>query len=104
MFHSDRVLWMCGGHKAVEGVTRNVKTAGEVEPCRLEVKAQAPIRKFAAMKDLVATIDCLVSEMKKKCTSLSGLFERSDAMVRLRLHLTQDHIVYGLKQSRLIFL
>jgi hypothetical protein len=42
---------------------------------------QAPIRKFSAMKDLVATIDCLVNEMKKKCPTLSGLFERSDAMV-----------------------
>jgi hypothetical protein len=73
---------MCGGHKkAVDGVTRTIKTAGEVEPCRLEVKAQAPIRKFAAMKDLVATIDCLVYEMKKKCASLEGLFDRSDAMV-----------------------
>ena len=78
---------MCGGHKAVEGVTRNVKTVGEVEPCRLEVKAQAPIRKFAAMKDLVSTIDCLVNEMKKKCGSLSGIFERSDAMVRENIHL-----------------
>jgi hypothetical protein len=65
----------------VEGITRNVKTAGEVEPCRLEVKAQAPIRKFAAMKDLVASIDCLVGEMSKKCSTLSGLYERSDAMV-----------------------
>jgi hypothetical protein len=64
-----------------------VKTAGEVEPCRLEVKAQAPIRKFAAMKDLVSTIDCLVNEMKKKCGSLSGIFERSDAMVRENIHL-----------------
>ena len=72
---------MCGGHKAVEGVSRTVRTAGEVEPCRLEVKAQAPIRKFAAMRDLVSTIDCLVHEMKKKTNSLSGLFERSDAMV-----------------------
>lgn len=54
-----------------------------MEPCRLDVKAQAPIRKFQAIKDLVNTIDCLVYEMKKKCGSLSGLFERSDAMVRL---------------------
>ena len=59
------------------------RTSGEVEPCRLDVKAQAPIRKFQAMKDLVSTIDCLVYEMKKKCGSLSGLFERSDAMVSL---------------------
>jgi hypothetical protein len=70
-------------HKAPEGVTRNIKTAGDVEPCRLEVKAQAPIRKFAAMKDLLATVDCLVYEMKKKCSTLSGLFERSDAMVSI---------------------
>lgn len=26
---------------------------GEIEPCKLEVKKQAPIRRFAAMKELV---------------------------------------------------
>lgn len=81
------------GHKPVEGITRNVKTAGDVEPCRLDVKAQAPIRKFAAMKDLVATVDCLVYEMKKKCSSLGGLFERSDAMVDTAARLSLIYLI-----------
>jgi hypothetical protein len=47
---------MCGGHNSGApggGVTRSVRTIGEIEPCKLEVKAQAPIRKFAAMRELV---------------------------------------------------
>ena len=46
---------MCGGHStaAPEGVSRAVRTIGEIEPCKLEVKAQAPIRRFAAMRELV---------------------------------------------------
>lgn len=46
---------MCGGHSsaAPEGVSRTIRTIGEIEPCKLEVKKQAPIRKFAAMKELV---------------------------------------------------
>jgi hypothetical protein len=49
----DRVLWMCGGHKsAVEeaGITRTVEAYGEIEPCRLEIKAVARIQKFLGMK------------------------------------------------------
>ena len=55
----DRVLWMCGGHQgmAPEGVTRHVKTKGELEPCKLNVKAHAPMRKFAALKELVGNCD-----------------------------------------------
>ena len=34
----DKVLWMCGAHRsAPEGVTRHVKTKGELEPCKLKV-------------------------------------------------------------------
>mmetsp|Transcript_21655 Transcript_21655/g.31517 ORF Transcript_21655/g.31517 Transcript_21655/m.31517 type:complete len:738 (-) Transcript_21655:120-2333(-) len=81
----DRVLWMCGGHTstAPEGVSRTVRTIGEVEPCRLEVKAAAPIKRFAAMKELVASVDKLVFEMKEKCQSLAGIYERSDAMLAI---------------------
>lgn len=81
----DRVLWMCGGHNstAPEGVSRTVRTIGEIEPCRLEVKAQAPIKSFKAMKELVAIIDKLVFSMKDKCPSLAGIYERSDAMLSI---------------------
>jgi hypoxia-inducible factor prolyl hydroxylase len=81
----DKVLWMCGGHNstAPEGVTRTVRTIGEIEPCRLEIKAQAPIKSFKAMKELVATIDKLVYSMKEKCPSLGGIYERSDAMLSI---------------------
>lgn len=33
---------------------------GEIEPCKLEVKKQAPIRRFAAMKELVGKIKNVV--------------------------------------------
>jgi hypoxia-inducible factor prolyl hydroxylase len=82
----DKVLWMCGGHlhrASPEGLTRTVKTHGEIEPCRLEVKAKAPIRRFAAMKELIISIDKLVFELKEKCPTLSGLYERSDAMLTI---------------------
>jgi Rps23 Pro-64 3,4-dihydroxylase Tpa1-like proline 4-hydroxylase len=78
----DKVLWMCGGHRAApEGVTRHVKTKGEIEPCKLDVKAKAPMRKFAAMKELITAIDKLVDELKLNVDSLSGIYERSDAML-----------------------
>jgi hypothetical protein len=51
IFRGDRVLWMCGAHKAApEGVTRHIRTKGELEPCELKVKAHAPMRKFSALK------------------------------------------------------
>jgi hypothetical protein len=31
----------------------SIVVTGEIEPCKLEVKAKAPIRRFAAMKELV---------------------------------------------------
>lgn len=77
---------MCGGHlhhTSPEGLTRSIKTHGEIEPCRLDVKAKAPIRRFAAMKELVNTIDKLIFEMKEKCPTLAGLYERSDAMLAI---------------------
>eukprot|EP01038_Epipyxis_sp_PR26KG_P009498 gene9498-12795_t len=80
----DRVLWLCGGHNTApesQGVTRVIKTIGEIEPCKLEVKASAPIRRFAAIKELVAASDKLVEELKLKVEKLSGIFERSDAML-----------------------
>ena len=78
----DKVLWMCGGHtySAPEGVTRHVKTKGELEPCKLKVKAHAPVRKFAAIKETVQAIDGLIAEMRGKIPELSGIYERSDAM------------------------
>ena len=79
----DKVIWMCGGHKggAPEGVTRVVKTAGEIEPCRLEAKARAPMRKFAALKELVNSCDRLMDELKLVVPDVNGVYERSDAML-----------------------
>lgn len=79
----DKVIWMCGGHKsgAPEGMTRVVKTAGEIEPCRLEAKARAPMRKFSALKELVAACDRLMDELKLVVPDVSGVYDRSDAML-----------------------
>lgn len=78
----DKVLWMCGGHSysAPEGITRHVKTKGELEPCKLKAKAHAPVRKFAAIKETVEAIDGLIAEMRGKVPDLTGIYERSDAM------------------------
>ena len=80
----DKVIWMCGGHNhrmAVEGMSRVVKTKGEIEPCKIEAKARAPMRKFNAMKEVVGMCDQLMDEMKKKVSRLSGVYERSDVML-----------------------
>lgn len=66
---------------APEGESRAVRTIGEIEPCKLEVKAAAPIRKFTAMKDLLSAIDTLVDQLKTSVPQLSGVYERSDAML-----------------------
>ena len=82
----DKVLWMCGGHtlqQAPEGMSRTVKTLGEIEPCKLDVKAAAPIRKFHGMKEVMNAIDKFVFELKEHCPSLSGVFERTDAMLTI---------------------
>jgi Rps23 Pro-64 3,4-dihydroxylase Tpa1-like proline 4-hydroxylase len=82
----DRVLWMCGGHtleKAPEGVSRTVRTYGEIEPCRMDIKAAAPVRKFHALKELMTAVDKFVYELKNYCPSISGVFERTDAMLTI---------------------
>jgi hypothetical protein len=48
------------------GASRTIKTAGDIEPCRLEVKKAAPIKRFLAMKELVQSVDKLIDEMKSK--------------------------------------
>ena len=82
----DKVLWMCGGRShrfAIDGVSRTVATHGEIEPCKLEVKAQAPIRKFNALRELMTICDGMVEELKGHIESLSGIFDRSDAMLTI---------------------
>ena len=38
---------MCGAHQsAPEGVSRVVDMIGEIEPCNLQLKAQAPLRRL----------------------------------------------------------
>lgn len=80
----DKVLWMCGAHTAApEGMSRVIKTHGEVEPCKLEIKAAAPIRKFHGIKELLNACDKLMEEMKPRVKALNGIYERSDAMLAI---------------------
>jgi hypothetical protein len=80
----DKVIWMCGGHDsrtAPEGVSRKVKTKGDIEPCRLEAKARAPMRKFSALKEAIKACDALVDEMKTIVPAMEKIYSRSDAML-----------------------
>ncbi len=77
----DKVLWMCGAHNAPEGVSRVVKTKGEIEPCKLEIKAQSAIKNFIGLKELVHTVDNFIDHLKPNVANLSGIYERSDAML-----------------------
>ena len=82
----DRVLWMCGGHltqRAPEGISRVVRTQGEIEPCRLDIKQHAPIRKFHGLRELTAAIDKFVYELRNYSDEISGVYERSDAMMAI---------------------
>lgn len=80
----DRVLFMCGGNNgSPEGVSRKVTTIGEIEPCKLNIKAVSPIRRFIALRELISACDKLVDEMKLHVKELSGVYERSDAMLAI---------------------
>lgn len=79
----DKVLWMCGAHNAPEGVSRSVKTKGEIEPCKLEIKAQSAIKNFIGLKELVHTVDNFIDHLKPNVANLSGIYERSDAMLAI---------------------
>ena len=76
----DKVLWMCGGHMEnqrlyKDGISqRPVRSVGEIEPCKLEIKAQAPIRKFNAIKDALAAVDTLVSSLKDRMPQMTGVY------------------------------
>jgi hypothetical protein len=81
----DKVLWVCGGHRTgggveQQGLSRNIDHYGQIEPCRLEVKAQAPIRQFMAMRELLHAVDKLVDGLKAANPLLKDIYERSDAM------------------------
>lgn len=76
-------------HYAPEGVSRVIKTIGEIEPCKLEVKASAPIRKFSALKESITIFDKFIEELKQ-CqdkdydnTTIHSIYERSDAMLSI---------------------
>jgi hypoxia-inducible factor (prolyl hydroxylase) len=80
----DKVLWLCGGHTAApEGISRVVQQIGEIEPCNLNIKAAASVRRFLAIKELIAAVDRIVYEMKDRVGMLGGIYERSDAMIAL---------------------
>ncbi len=79
----DKVLWMCGAHNAPEGVSRVVKTKGEIEPCKLEIKAQSAIKNFLGLKELVHTVDNFIDHLKPNVAKLSRIYERSDAMLAI---------------------
>ena len=65
----------------IKSTYRIIGTKGEIEPCKLEAKARAPMRKFSALKELVKQCDGLMDELKTKVPHLSGIYERSDAML-----------------------
>lgn len=74
---------MCGAHPqdaAPEGITRHVATMGEVEPCKLSIKAVAPVRKFTALRELIHRCDSFVKQLKGKVEKIKGIYERSDLM------------------------
>jgi Rps23 Pro-64 3,4-dihydroxylase Tpa1-like proline 4-hydroxylase len=80
----DKVLWMCGHHDASpEGVTRAIGTYGEIEPCRLDIKAKAPLRRFQAMKQVAAAMNNFVDSLKQYAPTLAGIYERSDCMLAI---------------------
>lgn len=82
----DKVLWMCGSHNTgvtPEGVTRLVKTIGDIEPCELKIKAAAPIRKFNALKELITSCDTIIEQLKDHVDNVKGIYERSDAMLAI---------------------
>jgi hypoxia-inducible factor prolyl hydroxylase len=80
---AENVVGRKGSRTAPEGVTRIVKTHGEIEPCKLQIKAAAPLRKFAALKEVITACDKIVEELKGKHYKLGGIYERSDAMLAL---------------------
>lgn len=58
-----------------------VKSVGDIEPCKVEIKASAPIKKFLAMTELMAAMDMLVEGLKPCVAKLNHIYERSDAML-----------------------
>ena len=45
---------MCGAHQAApEGVSRVVDMKGEIEPCNLQLKAQAPLRRLYIISNFI---------------------------------------------------
>eukprot|EP00981_Chlorochromonas_danica_P014445 scaffold8015_cov165-Ochromonas_danica.AAC.3 len=68
-------------HAAPEGTSRHVKTFGEIEPCKLQIKAKSPLRRFSALKELILVIDTLVAQLRSINPVLAGLYERSDVML-----------------------
>ena len=45
---------MCGAHQsAPEGVSRVVDMIGEIEPCNLQLKAQAPLRRLYIISSFI---------------------------------------------------
>jgi hypoxia-inducible factor (prolyl hydroxylase) len=77
---------MCGGHEegmAPEGeMSRIIKNNnGEIQPCKLQAKAAAPIKSFNAMMELISSVDKLVDSLKPCIPDLNGIYERSDVML-----------------------
>ena len=46
-------------------------------------QAKAPIRRFLALKELINSCDKLMAELKPRVKRLSGVYERSDAMLAI---------------------
>ena len=98
----DKVLWMCGGHAAVDSTLFDSagvqpKAKGAIEPCDISVKAQigstmgkggirkisgSVMGKFSNLKQVLESIDKFVfEELTKKDPRLARVNSRSDAML-----------------------
>eukprot|EP00400_MALV-I_sp_L67-5_P001094 gene1094-1031_t len=83
---SDRVLWMCGGHRS--GDHRLFDSAGQqptsqesVEPCRPDIKAACPLKQFSALQTFLKVVDSWVVGFCKNTKGLELVCERSDCMI-----------------------
>eukprot|EP01031_Cornospumella_fuschlensis_P035892 gene35892-43533_t len=70
-------------HMAVEGNGRAITTYGEIEPCKLTIKTQSPVKRFMALKDLILQCDTMISYLRGTHPLFENIYERSDVMLAI---------------------
>lgn len=85
---SDRVFWVCGDHKTPSKKllwdSAGVQPAHGLAPCRPHVVCSESVKQFPNLAEFMRRVDdWVLCGLKPKCTRLSGLVERSDAMVSI---------------------